>query len=280
MDLSENELKTPKNLNFTIANDDFNCRVLGTGKKIIIAFHGFGQDGNVFQTLSETLPDYTIYAVDLPFHGNTKTDNIQITLSEKSVISLTDKLINSENIKEFSLIGFSIGARLLFPIISIFSLKIQKIIFIAPDGISESVLYRLATGTSISRRLFRSLMRSEYWVNSILSFISTLKLSDQNTLIFIGKTLEKEEFRERVYKTWIYLRKLKMNKGAFLKSTKNINCKIHFIFGNRDEIISKQKIVKIVKTLPNSYLEEIQSNHQYLVEAFTEYARLNTSILD
>ena len=49
---------------------ELNTVVYGSGQKIMVAFHGIGQDHHCFMPLVEVLKkEYTFYLFDLPFHG-------------------------------------------------------------------------------------------------------------------------------------------------------------------------------------------------------------------
>ena len=88
-------LRQKKDIKIIITNAEFNCKVLGNGAKNIIAFHGFGQDGNSFLPIVSKNPEYTIYSIDLPFHGETIIHNSSLCLRHLEVIELVQKLISS-----------------------------------------------------------------------------------------------------------------------------------------------------------------------------------------
>ena len=87
-----------------------NYRVLGNGHRKLIAFHGFGQNCNAFLPLSDKDLGFTIYSIDLPFHGNTRLNKNLDYLNKDVIVALIDRLIHLESLLTFSLIGFSIGA--------------------------------------------------------------------------------------------------------------------------------------------------------------------------
>ena len=47
----------------------------GKGDKVMLLFHGYSQDANVFENFTDILiSEYTFYIFDLPFHGASKFD--------------------------------------------------------------------------------------------------------------------------------------------------------------------------------------------------------------
>ena len=46
---------------------------MGSGKQILIALHGYGDNAALYKVLLPSLGNrYTIYAIDLPYHGRTR----------------------------------------------------------------------------------------------------------------------------------------------------------------------------------------------------------------
>ena len=56
---------------FRFGNSLLNFSVLGSGKQVLLMFHGFGQDHTAFHAIEKPLAEqYTLYQFDLYFHGN------------------------------------------------------------------------------------------------------------------------------------------------------------------------------------------------------------------
>ena len=54
-------------------NSLINHYVYGSGAKILYCLHGYGEVGSSFEFLEKDLGrNYTLYAIDFPFHGATK----------------------------------------------------------------------------------------------------------------------------------------------------------------------------------------------------------------
>ena len=198
-------MRQNKDIKIIITNAEFNCKVLGHGVKNIIAFHGFGQDGNSFLPLVSKNPEYTIYSIELPFHGETIIHNPSISIAHWDVIELVEKLINLLSKEKFSLIGFSIGAKLLFPVIEKFYSRIENVWLLAPDGITPNFWYRMATGTHLMRQLFRFCLNYYQIIKRLGYGLQFMHLVDEGTLSFILKSTNSRENREQVYNIWIFL---------------------------------------------------------------------------
>src|SRR5687767_14790044 len=99
---------------------------LGTGPKQVICFHGYAEDGTSFDLLAAHLRDtYTIYAIDLPYHGATEwSENREFThidLQEviKAIIPGSQK---------WSLMGFSLGGRICLSLYQCDPARVERLV--------------------------------------------------------------------------------------------------------------------------------------------------------
>ncbi len=275
MDAKENHSKHDKILKITLNNGEYNCRVLGNGIKNIIAFHGFGQDGNAFLPFIKRNPGFTIYAIDLPFHGNTRIQEVSVCLSPHEIGELIQKLIEQTFIERFSLLGFSIGSRLVFPILKELHGQIEGIWLLAPDGIRINFWYRLATGTGIMRYIFRKTLRDSEGLEKMGKWLQALGILDHRTMLFAIKSIETKEKREQVYETWNYLRRLRIASDEISSLVNNHDIPIWFVLGNHDKIITKSGIEPLYSKVLNSKIIELECGHQNLIEHFAGWYESN-----
>ena len=265
-------MRQNKDIKITITNAEFNCKVLGNGAKNIIAFHGFGQDGKSFLPIVSKNPEYTIYAIELPFHGETIIHNPSISIARLEVIELIQKLINLLSIERFSLIGFSIGAKLLFPVIEKFYSRIENVWLLAPDGIKPNFWYRMATGTHLMRQLFRFFLNNYQIIKRLGYGLQFMHFVDKGTLSFILKSTNSQEKREQVYFIWTFLRKLKLNLVKVSKILNESTISIFFVLGESDKIISKSNIKPLAQKTHSSKTVSLSCGHQNIIEYFAEWS--------
>jgi pimeloyl-ACP methyl ester carboxylesterase len=238
-------LEKSKNIKIKLKNAEFNCRVLGNGHKKIIAFHGVRQDGNAFSLFAVNNPVYTFYCFDLPFHGGTKISDHTKCLSDRDIISLVSKLSDMTGMNLFSLIGFSIGAKLIYPIVSHFSEKTEAVWLIAPDGIKLNPWYRTATSSSLMRSIFQYLLQKPDRLNQLVHFLHRMHITDKKTMKFVLNSVNSKTSGERIYKTWIYLRNLKPDINKLTEQIERDNVKVIFFMGAFDKLIPKDYILPL-----------------------------------
>lgn len=264
--------KQKKDIKISITNAEFNCRILGNGAKNVIAFHGFGQDGNSFLPVTIKNPEYTIYSVDLPFHGKTKITDPSLSLSNREVIELVQKLLDLFAIKRFSLLGFSIGAKLLYPALERFYSIVDNVWLLAPDGITVNFWYRTATKNRLMRYLFRIILNYPQILKQLGNGFKSINLIDKRTLIFVLKSIDTKEKREQIFYLWTYLRKLNLNRDMLSKVLNKSNIFVLFILGEKDHIIPKSKVAPLFGKIHNSKAVTLSCGHQKLIGYFAEWS--------
>lgn len=236
----------------------------GDGNKVILLFHGFGQDHKAFDSWIEQFEnDYTIFTFDLFFHGNSIWGNQQALTKEdwKKIVQL---FLNQEKIQRFEIAGFSIGAKFALATVELFSERISKVILLAPDGITNNFWYSLATGTSTMRTVFRSLILGR---NRLKTLIKLLKpFQDKNLLRFVESQLNSEEKRKRVYNSWIYFRHFDFNLKNLSVLLNSKNIPVIFILGKSDKVVSTGKVEGFAKTLKNYQFHLLDAKHHELIE--------------
>ncbi len=257
-------------MKITSINAVFNCRVLGDGPDHIIAFHGFGQNGDAFLPIVARHPKYTIYAFDLPFHGDTKIPINSNCITNLQVVELIHELIKLTSIKNISILGFSIGARFVFPIIEKFSPIISNVWLLAPDGIYENNWFRLATGFSMSRHFFKSVLKFPHLLIKIGRGARQLNIVDKKTLLFVTKSIDTEKKRSRLFFTWTYLRNLNINAPFLSEKLKESNLEISVFLGRHDGMISKSRIDSNMKMIPNYKVIMLPCDHHDLINCFAQ----------
>ncbi|MBA4055299.1 MAG: alpha/beta hydrolase, partial [Marivirga sp.] len=132
----------------------------GSGSKILLVFHGFGQDHKVFRELTESLSGiYTIYLFDLYFHGKSEWGYDELPLEKEHWKDTIQQFLNENEIEKFCLAGFSLGGKFVLSTLESFPSKTEEVFLLAPDGIKTSSWYSLATYPIIFRKIFKSMIR-------------------------------------------------------------------------------------------------------------------------
>ncbi len=248
--------------------------IYGSGSIPLLCFHGFGLTGHSFFEIEEVLAsEYRIYNFDLFYHGKSAWKEDGKPMSESFLQELISEFTRANSISTFSLLGYSIGARLVWSIAKKNPEKVKEIIVIAPDGILISVWYYLATGSVCTRAIFKWLLAKGSYLKFFLAMGHFLNSMSASTVRFIESQLRSEAQRKRVYDTWLVYRALKsepkLNAALFNKH----NTKVTVFLGKQDQIITYKKVSKLTNFVSSKFIIHLEAGHSTLLPAVVAYLK-------
>ena len=240
---------------------------LGSGPNILLAFHGIGQDGSAcFSTIEKSLGNhYTIYAFDLPFHGQNSDAPFEV-ISKKAWKESIAYFLQENNITRFDITGFSIGGRFALATLEAFPENIDNAFLIAPDGVSEHPMYALATRVPPARWVYGWLMRHPGVFFPGVHVAQTLKLASKSLVRFTQQVLNTPEKRQTIYRSWVAFRDLRFDIPALVKTANASRVKIYLFAGVYDSLLKPKAVHKLAELLPENQYIELKSGHTRLVE--------------
>lgn len=245
---------------------------IGKGKKILLAFSGFGQNQAHFHKLAEVLTsEYTVYAFDTFFHGKSIWKDCEKTLSADEWKKFADIFLTRHHIHQFAILGYSLGGKFALTTLSLFPDQVVKLILIAPDGVKTSIWYSLATYPYWIRRIFRSTVTQPGRFFLLVRVLSKLHLLEKGVAKFAKSQMNNQKKRYRVYCTWIVLRKLRpdIKKIAGLINQRSIE--VEMFLGSYDRIIRQKNMKKLLKKLKDYRLIILEKGHNTLIDDVADY---------
>ncbi len=238
----------------------------GTSKNTFLLFHGFGQNHQAFDSLTESLAKtHTLYSFDLFFHGKSHWPG-EKALKKETWAVFINQLLQENQIERFSLLGFSMGAKFSLATVELFPDRVDHLVLIAPDGIQINFWYRLATDTLSIRRLFKSMIHKPQRLLRLTKFSRSLKLVDNGLLVTAEYQMNTQQRRERVYYSWVVFRKLKFKMEKIARLIEQYNIKPLVIVGRLDKIIPPKRMKPLMRQLPPPVFHLIESGHNQLIE--------------
>jgi pimeloyl-ACP methyl ester carboxylesterase len=129
----------------------------GNGGNVVLAIPGFGEGSESFSCIGKLMAsDQTLLAVDLPLHGSTDWKENDPMEPSALLVAIRELLFECgfSNTK-FSLVGYSMGARIALSIYEEAPERIEQLILLAPDGLNMHFIYWLSTQTYLGSSIFR-----------------------------------------------------------------------------------------------------------------------------
>ncbi|MDX1940599.1 MAG: alpha/beta hydrolase [Saprospiraceae bacterium] len=232
-------------------------RKWGYGNRVLIALHGYGADGNIFETLAKQLKDsFTLYAIDLPFHGLTRWESERYDAED--IAQAFNLILKKENVNNCSLLGHSFGAKIAMKLLEYEGERVSVLYLLSPDGIGTRWL-------NWSRLTPRS-MRRIVITNADLLLRFSKWFRDRNLIPFfvewfLRKNLTTEKDKSRLLHTWLSFESFIIKKRRLQKLIQLHFVKVIVIIGQRDKLLKTGRIEQFAKELPNAEFYDIASNH-------------------
>ena len=245
-------------------------RKIGHGPATLVAFHGFGQSSHVFWPIDEAAGhQFTVFAVDLFFHGESRYVGSQL-LTKTNWQRLIGAFLVAQQIDRFSLMGFSLGGRFALTTVEAFADRLDQLILIAPDGITRTTWYRLATATNAGRWLFRYGLRHLSALNRIGHALVQVGLLNRTAMRFAELSLSTSGQRTSVHTVWTQFRLIVPDLNTVSVLLNRHLVRIQFFTGAFDRIVPGTHILPLTDRLQQYELTVLKTGHNHLIELTTE----------
>ncbi|WP_167855091.1 alpha/beta fold hydrolase [Hymenobacter wooponensis] len=257
-----------------------NYRKYGTGPKVVLAFHGYGQSEGHWRGLIQLLgPEVTVYAFDLFYHGGSRLAKQDSPLTKQRLAELLQTFLAEQGIESFSLLAFSMGAKFALTAAEYFPERVKGVWLIAPDGIGSQLWYTLAMRPPWMRGLLgRAVLRPQ----RLLRFLNTLRqrrLLDPNLVHFAQWQLDSREKRLRIYRSWTAFRGLTFDLKRLARVLNQHAIPVTFFLGRHDRVIPPAGIQQFAATLSKADTILLNTGHAGLIYDVTAYLRQHPQLM-
>lgn len=235
---------------------------IGKGDKLLIAFHGYGNDAALFMPFGKYLGDaYTIISIDLPHHGKSKwPDNKQ--LHKKQLEMLVAALMKEFKVSKASFMGYSMGGRVCLTIATLVPDNIDKILLIAPDGLVFNPLYYFVTQTFIGRSLFNHMMTQPERYLKFFGWLKEKKWLDASRYKFAMQYLQDDVSRSFLQRVWPGMAAVMPDRKRLKLTIKQKEIPVYIFMGMYDRIIQPKFAHAFKKDMETVQLFILEKGHR------------------
>lgn len=246
-------------------------QVHSRGRRLLVCLHGYGESGAHFAFLAKepALADYSILAIDLPWHGGTIwKEGIDFTPEDLSHI--LEQIVEKEGLmKEWQagieLLGFSLGGRVALSMMTVLPVPVNRLVLLAPDGLKLNFWYWLATQTWLGSRLFAATMRHPGWFFALLKAFNRLGWVNSSIFKFVRYYIGNPEVRRQLYQRWMGLRRFRPDLKGTKSQLQKSGTQLRLLYGRHDRIILPIHGEKFIRGLESqAQCRLIESGHQLL----------------
>ena len=244
----------------------------GNGDKVILAFHGFGQQASDFELLANAWhTEYTTYAFDLFYHGKSYWNERDTPMTKEYWTGFISYFLNEYGIKRFSVCGFSLGGKFAIATLEAFAPAIDEIILLAPDGIKTNPWYSLATYPGALKQYFRSMIVKPNRFFRLINMAKRLGVVDKGILKFAASQMNTRKKRRRVYYAWVVFKNLYFDMPSMAALINDHNITLRMYLGTHDKIITQKGMSNLLNHLDDYDLHIIDSGHNHLIEKVSDF---------
>ncbi|TAF45247.1 MAG: alpha/beta hydrolase [Sphingobacteriales bacterium] len=252
----------------------------GIGKQILIAFHGFGMRGNQFAKLEDALGNkYTIYSFDLFFHGQTQLSDDTVNTIRKGfdtsqIANAITEFLTSINQPEspFSLLSYSIGAKLALALLVQMPQRVKKAYFIAADGFETNTVLKICSSRYINNWLLK-LVYHPKTLHYILKKLYQLGYIDEALHRILSFEFSTQAYRMVSYKTITYYSRLRFNKIQLAQIINKNHIETHFFFGKYDKLFPAGIAYRFGKLLRTPHIHIFNQGHELINDELNNYLK-------
>jgi len=240
--------------------------IAGNGKTPLLAFHGFGQSKEVYNSFYELNGEkYTVYAFDIYFHGKSEWKDRNQALEKQDWEEILKTFLSKHQIDRFAVCGYSMGGKFALASLELFPKRIEEFLLIAPDGIKTSLWYSLATYPTSFRRFFKTMIVKPKYFYQILKTTKKLGIVDKSLLKFANTQMNTREKRRRVYLTWVVFRHLKFDLKLIASLINENKIPTIMFTGKYDKIITAENMMDLLKHVKEYEHVILEAGHNTLV---------------
>ncbi|HEY4337944.1 MAG TPA: alpha/beta fold hydrolase [Puia sp.] len=252
----------------------FHYSCWGTGSRILFAFHGYGESAESFAFLAEALGrDFTIVAMDMPFHGETEWKEGELFFDPRDLPALLEDIAAGlpGRQKGWWLLGYSMGGRIALQLLEQAAPRIERLVLLAPDGLVVNPWYWLATRTVAGNRLFRWTMKRPRWLFFLLRTGNRLGLVNPSLFKFAAHYINDEVVRRALYTRWTVMRGFRPRLGRIAGIIRERQIPVVLLYGSYDRIIRSKRGERFQRRIgPSGRLTLLSAGHAILQPKFME----------
>lgn len=241
----------------------------GQGDKVLIAFHGFADDGSIFRCLDASLGQhYRVYAFDAPFHG--QTDWSSDRYRPEDWVEIVQSLLKQEGIDRFGFLAHSMGGRFVQALLPHFVKQLDELLLLAPAGLRNEIIYNKALLNVPIRQFLKWTLLQPFWFLSLLRFVRRMGWIHQSFYQFIELHFSSQRRINRLFDTWISLYYFPIQPSDFQQLIRDHALQLRFIYGENDRITPIKDALRFAENVPDAQVFEVPGNHFLLRASLNE----------
>lgn len=233
------------------------CRQWGGGDTLLIAFHGFGDQSLLFERLDPVVSENKwMMAIDLPFHGKTEWNKPEC--SREDIQQIVQMLLDKSQKSTCTLLGFSLGGRIVLSLWPNMRGKVESLILLAPDGIRTKGLGWPETIPLSVRKMIRRWLLSSSRSSVFFQWVSRQHWLPDTSRRFAHGQLSSPERLSASLNWWVSLVAFPVSKTMVRKMAFLDPIPVQIWVGAKDPLIRLQDVMVFWQAYPALEIKEVR----------------------
>jgi pimeloyl-ACP methyl ester carboxylesterase len=245
----------------------------GEGRQLLLCLHGYGESAAAFSFLESALRhDFTILAIDLPFHGQTDWKE-GLFFDPEELLAMLRQITDSmpEINERWFMLGYSMGGRVALSLMEKVPEIIENLVLAAPDGLKWNAWYWLVTRTWAGNLVFQWTMQRPGWLFLLLNAADKLRLIDRGLYKFTTGYINTATDRDQLYKCWTIMRRFRPDPATIKSLICQSRVRVGLIYGRHDLITRAATGEKFCKKItPYGRLTLLDAGHRLLQDKYLD----------
>ena len=246
---------------FHYKNSEFRYSVFGSGKAPILAFHGFGQNGQMFSPVEKSFgKKYRIFSFDFAYHGRTEWREPG-ACDKPETIAMIKEFMRQRGFEKISLMGFSMGGRVAMSLTADLAPVLNEVFLFSPDGIAERIYYRDVLANKYGDAAFRQMLKHPEILIRATQAFSKVGLTKKYVADYVKSYMGEERRRQKIYEVWRSMQTFRTNLKQVREAVEKHHLKVYLFWGKRDKILPVSYAHRFKKAVPQSELILLDGGH-------------------
>jgi pimeloyl-ACP methyl ester carboxylesterase len=246
--------------------------LFGKGKKVMLAFHGYAQEGSYYDAIAKVLKqDYTIFAFDLFFHGKSELHRTDMPLTKERLAHIMNHFLEKNQIGRFDLMAFSMGGKFALAMIETFAPRVERVFLIAPDGIRTNFWYNVATYPGWLQGMFKRTVLRPAPFFRLVRTLDRYKIVDKGLLRFANFHMGTTNKRLKVYRSWVGFRELSFDIRKIVRVLNEQEITVTFFLGEFDQVIPHHRLKVFIRSIKRANQIILNTGHTFMLYEVASY---------
>lgn len=236
--------------------------IYGNGKELLFAFHGYGLDGFQYKILDNLCDNYSIIGFHLPYHQlGPKTHEGWLN----ELIGFINDYVENHQIQRFSIVGYSIGAKIALYLTQHFKVKLSKLYLFAPYGF-ESYWGLDFISKGFGNLFFQTVVNTSLPL-FIMRMVKKMGFIDQHHFEIVEKEIGTKEQRSNLCNTLNFVGEIEFSRDFLIDLLNNHQIKVVVVYGKQDVLFPyKERNIALLDQLLLKKIIAVDEGHWMMTD--------------